>query len=152
MKSPLRVVLDTNVFVAALLKADGKTARLLSLWQKAKIRLIFSEETIHETLRVLAELDVSKPRRQQINSLIRRPLKQRSIIDRFLEVAVAGRAQHLVTNNRKHFSDRGKRSLWLRTNPTQDAGLRNFRGVHIVSIGEFLKLADVVKEWPEGAL
>lgn len=30
---PIRAVFDTNVFVAALLKTSGLTARLISLWQ-----------------------------------------------------------------------------------------------------------------------
>lgn len=146
MNGPLRVVLDTNVFVSALLKADGKTARLLLLWRKAKIRLIFTEETIAETLRVLRELDISRPQRQRIDSLIRRPLKRRSILvkpqerftiieddadNRFLEAAVTGKAQYLVTNNRKHF---------------QDAGVRSFRGVQVISISEFLKIAGIITE------
>ena len=94
----------------------------------------------------MEELDVSAPRRRQLESLIRRPFKQRSVIvrpretfkvindeadNRFLEVAVAGRAEYLVTNNRRHF---------------QDAGVSYFRGVRVVSIGEFLKIAGVIVE------
>lgn len=139
---PLRVVLDTNVFVAALLKTTGQTAGLLSLWQKARLQLIFSEATIAEVLAVLKELGIKKARRQRVESLIRRPHRRRSIVvtprerfdlvphepdNRFLEAAVAGRAAYLVTNNRKHF---------------QDAGVTEFRGVRVVSISEFL---DIVK-------
>jgi len=137
---PIRAVFDTNVFVAALLKTSGLTARLLSLWQKARLTLIFSEETIAEVLNVLAELGIARSRRQRVESLIRRPKKRRSIIvtsrqrlavvphepdNRFLEAAVEGRAAYLVTNNKQHF---------------QDAGLTEFHGVHIVSIGEFLEI------------
>ena len=137
---PIRAVFDTNVFVAALLKTSGLTARLLSLWQKARLTLIFSEETIAEVLDVLAELGIAKSYRQRVESLIRRPKKRRSIIvaprqrltvvphepdNRFLEAAVEGRAAYLVTNNKQHF---------------QDAGLTEFHGVHIVSIGEFLEI------------
>jgi putative PIN family toxin of toxin-antitoxin system len=136
----IRAVFDTNVFVAALLKTSGLTARLLSLWQKARLTLIFSEETIAEVLNVLAELGIAKSHRQRVESLIRRPKKRRSIIvtprqrlavvphepdNRFLEAAVEGRAAYLVTNNKLHF---------------QDAGLTEFHGVHIVSIGEFLEI------------
>lgn len=140
---PIRAVFDTNVFVAALLKTSGLTARLLSLWQKGHLTLIFSEETIAEVRDVLAELGIAKPHRQRIDSLIRRPKRRRSIIvtprrrlavaphepdNRFLEVAVEGRAGYLVTNNKQHF---------------QDAGITKFRGVHIVSISEFLKLMEL---------
>jgi|Deesub1362B_J571_1020462.scaffolds.fasta_scaffold09231_4 putative PIN family toxin of toxin-antitoxin system len=141
---PIRVVFDTNVFVAALLKTSGLTARLLSLWQKGRLTLIFSEETIAEVLDVLTELGVAKSHRQRVESLIRRPKKRRSIVvtprqrltivphepdNRFLEAAVEGRAAYLVTNNKQHF---------------QDAGITEFRGVHIVSISEFLELMELV--------
>ena len=46
MSAPIRAVLDTNVFVAALLKADGNTSRLLLLWKKARLRLIFSKAVV----------------------------------------------------------------------------------------------------------
>lgn len=137
---PIRAVFDTNVFVAALLKTSGLTARLLSLWQKGRLTLVFSEATIAEILDVLTELGIAKPHRQRIESLIRRPKKRRSIIvtprrglaivphepdNRFLEAAVEGQADYLVTNNKRHF---------------QDAGITEFRRVHIVSISEFLEL------------
>lgn len=141
---PIRVVFDTNVFVAALLKTSGLTARLLSLWQKGRLALIFSEETIAEVLDVIAELGIAKSHHQRIESLIRRPKKRRSIIvmprqrlaivphepdNRFLEAAVEGRANYLVTNNKQHF---------------QDAGITEFHGVHVLSISEFLELMELV--------
>jgi putative PIN family toxin of toxin-antitoxin system len=141
---PIRAVFDTNVFVAALLKASSLTARLLSLWQKGHLTLIFSEETIAEVLAVLAELGIAKSHRQRVESLIRRPKKRRSIIvtpqqrlaivphepdNRFLEAAIEGRASYLVTNNKQHF---------------QDAGITEFHGVHIVSVSEFLELVELV--------
>jgi len=141
---PIRAVFDTNVFVAALLKASGSTARLLSLWQRGRLTLIFSEETIAEVLDVLAELGIARSHHQRIESLIRRPKKRRSTIvtprqrlaivphepdNRFLEAAVEGRAHYLVTNNKQHF---------------QDAGITEFHGVHIVSIGEFLELMELM--------
>jgi putative PIN family toxin of toxin-antitoxin system len=141
---PIRAVFDTNVFVAALLKTSGLTARLLSLWQKSRLTLIFSEETIAEVLDVLAELGVAKSHRQRVESLIRRSKKRRSIIvtprqhlaiishepdNRFLEAAVEGRAGYLVTNNKRHF---------------QEAGITEFHGVHVVSISEFLELMELV--------
>lgn len=141
---PIRAVFDTNVFVAALLKTSGPTARLLSLWQKGRLTLIFSEETIAEVLDVLTELGIARSHRQRVESLIRRPKKRRSTIvtprqrlaivphepdNRFLEAAVEGRAHCLVTNNKQHF---------------QDAGITEFHGVHIVSISEFLELMELM--------
>jgi predicted nucleic acid-binding protein len=49
--------------------------------------------------------------------------------NRFLEAAVAGRADYLVTNNKRHF---------------QDAGITEFHGVRIVTVSEFMRLADLL--------
>lgn len=133
-------VFDTNVFVAAVLRVGGPTARLLELWRKRRFCLIFTEETIAESLRVLAELGVGRVHQQRLESLVRSKDRRRSIIvapherfsviqdepdNRFLEAAVAGRAEYLDTNTKRHF---------------QDAGVVEFRGIHVVKISEFIDL------------
>ena len=61
----LRVVFDTNVFVAAVLRVQGPAARLLVLWRKRRFCLVFTEETIAETLAVLEELGVGRVPQQR---------------------------------------------------------------------------------------
>jgi putative PIN family toxin of toxin-antitoxin system len=136
----MRVVFDTNVFAAAVLRVGGPTARLLALWHKRRFCLVFTAETIAETVRVMDELGVGRVHQQRLESLIRSKDRRRSVIvaprerlaviqdepdNRFLEAAVAGRAEYLVTNNKRHF---------------QDAGIVEFRGVRIVRINEFIDL------------
>jgi putative PIN family toxin of toxin-antitoxin system len=136
----VRAVFDTNVFVAAVLRLKGPTARLLELWRKRRFCLVFTEETIAEALAVLKELGVGRVHQQRLESLIRSKDRRRSVIvvprqrlnvihdepdNHFLEAAVAGRAEYLVTNNKRHF---------------QDAGVVEFRGVRVVTISEFVDL------------
>lgn len=49
----LRVVLDTNVVVSALLHR-GPTSQLVTAWQQGKIVLLVSKAVLNEYLRVLA--------------------------------------------------------------------------------------------------
>lgn len=54
MSKPLRVVLDTNVVLSALLFRSGSSARLRRAWQDGAIRPLVSADTVQELLRVLA--------------------------------------------------------------------------------------------------
>jgi len=49
----IRVVIDTNVLVSALL-FGGKPGKLVSLWKKGKIQPCLSREMVDEHLRVLS--------------------------------------------------------------------------------------------------
>jgi len=52
-KSILRVVIDTNVLVSALL-FKGLPSHLVELWQKNKFTLLLSREIIYEYIRTLS--------------------------------------------------------------------------------------------------
>jgi putative PIN family toxin of toxin-antitoxin system len=54
MKPSLRVVLDTNILVSALLFSQGKTANLRLAWQAGQFQPLVSKATIAELIRVLA--------------------------------------------------------------------------------------------------
>ena len=121
--------------ISALL-FSGTAARLVPLWQSRRITVLISREILTEYLRVFAypKFQLSD---QEIRPLIeeellpfvdtiriRRPLavvRRDPDDDKFLECAVAGRAQYLVTG------DRDLRELG------------SFRGTTILSAGEFLE-------------
>ena len=52
----LRVGIDTNIFVSALLSKKGAPAKILDAWGKRKFLVITSEAAIMEVERVLGEL------------------------------------------------------------------------------------------------
>ena len=51
--TPVRVVLDTNCLVSALIFSHGKTGQLRSAWQRGDITPLACRETVTELIRVL---------------------------------------------------------------------------------------------------
>ena len=130
----IRVVLDTNTVISALL-FPGTASRLVPLWQSRRITVLVSREILKEYLRVLAypKFQLSD---QEIRQLVEEELlpfvetirvrRRLAVVrrdpddDKFLECAVTGRAGYLVTG------DRDLREL------------DSFRGIIILTVGEFL--------------
>jgi putative PIN family toxin of toxin-antitoxin system len=109
----MRVVLDTNVLVSALL-FTGISAELAPLWQKGAITVLLSREILEEYLRVLAypKFELSEgeikglleeevlPFVQIIKPGIRiRVVKRDPSDNKFLECAVAGKADTLISGD-----------------------------------------------------
>ena len=131
----IRVVLDTNTLISALL-FSGTASRLVPLWQSRRITVLVSKEILQEYLRVLAY-----PKFQlgdhEIRALVEEELlpfaetirvrRRLAVVrrdpedDKFLECAVAGRAEYLVT---------GDRDL-------REFG--SYRGITILTVGGFLE-------------
>ena len=131
----IRVVLDTNTLISALL-FSGTASRLAPLWQSRRITVLVSKEILQEYLRVLAY-----PKFQlgdhEIRALVEEELlpfaetirvrRRLAVVrrdpedDKFLECAVAGRAEYLMT---------GDRDL-------REFG--SYRGITILTVGEFLE-------------
>ncbi|HET6453455.1 MAG TPA: putative toxin-antitoxin system toxin component, PIN family [Armatimonadota bacterium] len=113
---PLRLVIDTNVLVSAVLKPDGlqRTAFLLAITKPG--RLYVSLPVLEEYTEVLSrpELSIRRGLRLQLLQLIKnhghlvtpsRHIEVTSDPDDniFVECADAARADFLITGNRKHF-------------------------------------------------
>jgi len=130
----MRVVIDTNVMVSALL-FSGMTSQLVPLWQKGSATLLLSRAILAEYLQVLAY-----PKFQLTNAEIRglvegevlpfadivrstghlRIVKNGPSDDKFLECAVSGKAKALIS---------GDKDLLV---------LRQFRTVEILTPSQFL--------------
>ena len=48
-----KVVIDTNIWISALIAPSGVSAKLVDLWRKGKFRLIMSEQQMTELSEVL---------------------------------------------------------------------------------------------------
>ncbi len=112
----IRVVLDTNVFVSALLQPLGPSAQLLLLALSSSIRLCITSSIYAEYEEV-----ISRPRFKRSPDVIsdtlqairkaglwvrpKQPIKACHDPDDniFLECAQAAQAKYLVTGNLKHF-------------------------------------------------
>jgi putative PIN family toxin of toxin-antitoxin system len=113
--SPLRVVLDTNVLLSALLFADGRLAPLRRAWREGLVVPLVGRATVEELLRVLGypKFRLTAAEREDLLADVL-PFCEtvapgetadnlppcRDVHDRmFLELAVAGRADALVSGD-----------------------------------------------------
>ena len=130
----MRIVLDTNVLVSALLTPFGPPAEVLRLVTTGIVQVCHDARILGEYRQVL--LRPAFPFRPlQVESLLDQlesdgeSITAPALSDRlpdpddeaFLEVALAGAARHLVTGNLRHYPERSR------------------QGVAVVSPREFLK-------------
>ncbi len=114
----MRVVLDTNTVVSALL-FSGISSKLVSLWQKGLITPLLSREILDEYLRVLSypKFDLSEG---EIKELIQeeilpyaevvKPKRRLRVVQRdpsdnkFVECGVAGKARVIISGDKELLS------------------------------------------------
>ena len=117
----IRVVLDTNVIVAAALTPKGTSSEILKLVAQKQLWLYVSQAVVDEYVDVLgrSELGINPAR---VKLLLRQllaecqwlsPTKKVNVSpdpddNVFLECAEAAKANYLVTGNTKHFPERWK--------------------------------------------
>jgi putative PIN family toxin of toxin-antitoxin system len=112
----IRVVLDTNIVVSALLVPSGKQATILSLAIQGQIGLSISlsvlaeyEEVLHrprlrlETPHIEASLAAIRSAAQFVEPAQVLSVSVDDSDNRFLECAEAAEADYLVTGNTRHF-------------------------------------------------
>lgn len=130
-----RVVLDTSVFVSAVL-FGGLPGRLVSLWQEGKITLLVSSEVLKEYLRVLS-YPKFRLTKKEIRTLIEielmpfvEPVNVRTKLrivekddsdNKFLELAVDGKADVVVSSD-LHLLE-----------------IARHEGIEVIGVAEFLK-------------
>lgn len=121
----IRVVLDTNVVVSALLTRGGAEAHALDLAAARKIQLYVSVAILTEYEEVLRRSKFNRVSPKVIDTaleLIRRValvVKTKGTLavssdesdNRFLECAEVADADYLVTGNKRHFPEQWKKSM-----------------------------------------
>ena len=116
MSAPVRVVLDTNVVLSALVFGGGAAGRMRRAWQQGAILPLASTATVRELLRVLAYPKFRLSQVEQDELLadylphtetvrIPQPLPQvppcRDVLDEpLMHLAGAGKAQVLVSGDK----------------------------------------------------
>ncbi len=125
----LKVVLDTNVLVSALLNRDGLPAFILALARRRIIRLCLTVEIFEEYEAVLNRKKFRHIRNDGLSvlsSLSKEALRVESNTrlnliandpadNKFIECAVDAGADFLITGNNKHFPFRSYRKLQIVT-------------------------------------
>lgn len=120
---PLRLVLDTNIIVSAVLKPDGLQRTVLLISTAKPARFYVMSLIVKEYAYVLfrPELHIPRGTQQQMLQLIKDrarmalPLYQLHVTtdpddNIVLECADAAKADYLVTGNQRHFPKFGKRT------------------------------------------
>lgn len=119
-----RVVLDTNLVLSALVFAQGRLAPLRNAWQQARCRPLVSGTTATELVRVLAypKFRLTPDDQRELLSdylpyctTVRIPAMRPKTPDcrdpfdvPFLELAIAGKADFLVTGDKDLLALAGK--------------------------------------------
>ena len=112
----MKVVLDTNVIVSALINTNGIPAKILSLILNGKARILYDNRIIFEYTEVLSRkkfafnneiindlTDFIKNEGEFVNSEYLK-IKFRDETDKkFYEVFKTGKVHYLITGNTKHF-------------------------------------------------
>jgi len=125
MKPAMRIVLDANVFVSALISVKGAPAKVVAYWQEEKFDVVVSSAILQELDRVLhyprlqqryhlREQDIQRflrlLRRQAIEVA---PSGELTVIERdpadnrYLECGIAGNASVIVTGD-QHLLELGE--------------------------------------------
>jgi len=121
----MRVVLDTNALVSGLLNPDGAPGRVVDLILGGHHRVLYDDRILAEYMDVLARpsLKISDDLAKAVVGYFRLsgdrvtavPLLEDALPDQddlpFLEVAISGEADALVTGNARHFPAQIKRGV-----------------------------------------
>jgi putative PIN family toxin of toxin-antitoxin system len=112
----MTVVLDTNILVSALINPSGVPATILSLLLNGRLTVLYDNRILGEYKEVLSrpKFHFKKNLILQLLDYVKHegefiaadPLRVPSVSEddkMFYEVAKAGKAQFLVTGNKKHF-------------------------------------------------
>ena len=132
---PLRAVVDTNIFISAVL-FGGELEEIVSSWQKEKFVYLLSPQILQEYIKVLSypkfELTVADIKHIIEKELIPfvepvkvavyvKAVKKDSSDDKFLALAIAGKADVIVSGD-KHLLE-----------------LKSFEKIPIITGREFLR-------------
>lgn len=130
----MKIVCDSNIFISGFI-FGGNPERIIKSCRERKLSLVVSPEILNEVARILKEkfrwnkndieraiisvIKISEVVRPEVR--VNRIRKDQSD-NRVLECAVFGKVDYIVTGDKKHLLP-----------------LKKYRGVSIISPGEFLK-------------
>jgi putative PIN family toxin of toxin-antitoxin system len=112
----MKVVIDTNVIVSALMNANGTPAKIMALILNGKVKILYDNRIIFEYIDVLSRKDFGFDI-EIINDIIDYIRTEGEFVNseymniefidetdkKFYEVHKFGEAQYLITGNTKHF-------------------------------------------------
>jgi putative PIN family toxin of toxin-antitoxin system len=119
----IRVVIDTNILVSAMLQPEGVPAAVLMLVLSGDVQLCVSDDIFAEYNEVIrrprlkrspAVIEGTLQSVRKLGHWVKPGVRVEECTDPddniFLECAQAGEADYLVTGNKRHFPDRWKKT------------------------------------------
>ena len=139
----MRIVLDANVYVSSLLTQHGNAKKIIDLFEEKKFELLVSEPILEELKRVLGYPHIAKIHKknaQDIEEYIESLRESSNVVNpqkrlqvsadesdnRYIECALEGKADILVTGDKKHLLP-----------------IKEYQGIHILSPAVFLLIIQV---------
>ena len=112
----MKIVIDTNVIVSALINSNGMPGKILALVLGGRIKILYDNRIIFEYIDVLSRknfgfneeiindmIDYFKNDGEFINSEYSNVMFIDEADKKFYEVFKSGEAEYLITGNIKHF-------------------------------------------------
>lgn len=110
MNDKIKVVLDTNIFIAAYWAKRSASARLISACLDGSLQALYSVQVKRETMRMLRQIKVRDTYLQRLEDFWQRarrvegvsvdPIRSADPEDqKFLEAAAGGDADYLISND-----------------------------------------------------
>jgi hypothetical protein len=142
---PIKVVVDTNIWISSLIASSKTAAKLVDEWREGKFKIVVSEQQVLELYEVFSRpkfLFKYRIARQEIDDIVssiavraeRVTLKGNTKLcrdpddDIIIETAIRGRAKYLVTGDKDITNDKTVLSFLSR------------HGVSVISLSRFLAI------------
>lgn len=131
----IRTVIDTNVLIAGLINDTGAPAKIINYWEERAFDLLISESILTEYKNLLLTLNkVPTIKAREILQIIAQlaikiDIRENYAVckdvsdNKFMDCAVNGEADYLITKNLKHFP-------------------KDFKGVKVITVGDFLDVIE----------
>jgi putative PIN family toxin of toxin-antitoxin system len=136
----MRVVLDTNVFISALLIPASQPAKLITLWREGKFQLVTAAPQLDELMRVTRYPKIRERLTPSLAGRLINEIREVALLvtklpkieaspdpydNYLLSIAVGGSVDYLVTGDKNDL-----------------LALRKYQGVPIVTVKQVLDLID----------
>ena len=138
----LKVVLDTNIFIAAYFNRKSASARIIDLCLENKHELIFSSRLRKEVGLILKNVRAEREFRERIRTLFTNAsqikptqkvftVKEDPEDNKFLECSLEGKADYLITSD-KHLLELGEFAKTKICKPTRFLRLQRSRFLNLL--------------------
>jgi len=129
----MKVVIDTNLFVAGYFNKDSASAKILEMARRGKIQVLWTEEIKKEVERIIQNIKAKKKFQKGVKEIFKeenkieprfkiKEIKEDPDDNKFLECAYFGEAKTIISNDRHLLS------------------LGNFQGIPIHTPKTFVEL------------